>query len=112
MIGLETCTLYKTPDPQSDFRAEFYALTLYYIDYFHQLPVFFQEIHGWWNEEKREMVHGNVTLDSEEGFASREEAKRALEHQVLHRAREGFCHRFAPYPDQDLIGRSYTLVET
>jgi hypothetical protein len=83
----------------------------YRIDDFHSVPVFFRELHVWWDDEKREIVLGNVTLASEDGFPSREEASEALDMQVLHRAREGFCHHFAPYPDHDLVGHSYTLVE-
>jgi hypothetical protein len=112
MNAIKTCTLYKTDHPQTEPRAEFYALTLYTADEFHSLPIFLREIHGWWHEEKKRIVHFAKTFDPEEGFATLEEAEAAMDRQIEHRASEEFRHLFTPTPPHDLVMYSYRLVKT
>jgi hypothetical protein len=111
MNGIRTCAIYKTDNPVVDPRAEFYAITLYTTDQFHRLPIYIREIHGWWNEERKRIVHQEETLRPEEGYDSFAEAEEAMNRQIQHRASVGFQHLFAPTGPDEEVRYSYRFLE-
>jgi len=62
-------------------------------------PGFFvQEIHGWWDESEKKLIHKVTTLSPEEGFSTLAEARTRYDEQVKHRIEEGFVYSFRLNP--------------
>lgn len=88
-------TLYKTEHPERLNFAEYYQPQIEMELRNGKWIYFVREKHGWFNDTEKRPVHHLNTLNPEDGFESFDEAARAYERQVQHRATEGFVHSFS-----------------
>lgn len=95
-------TLYKTDSPKNFANGEYYQIHLdFQIHRDTGKQVFFvREKHGYFDNQKRRMVHSISTLDPDfsEGLTNFQEAQEKYERQLQHRASEGFVHAFSIDP--------------
>ena len=101
-------TLYKTDHPERLEFAEYYQPQIDMEPRNGRWTYFLREKHGWFNDSEKRAVHHSHTLNPEDGFASLEEAIRAYEQQIRHRASEGFVHSFSLDP---MVGQVYSKIE-
>jgi hypothetical protein len=102
--------LYRTDTPQSSIRAgEFFQLCVCLkFSAFGKPGFFLEEIHGWWDESDKKLVHKVVTLSPEKGSPTLVEVLTRYDEQVKHRAREGFVYSFRIDP---YSARGYVCVK-
>lgn len=105
-------TVYKTPRPEDDSRAEYYTIFLLRKVFRGQAMFFLHEKHGFF-EDAEKTAHGSVeTFGDKEGYASMSEAIDRFEAQLQRRAKDGFIHSFARAYTGNGEGRSeYAIVE-
>ena len=104
-------TLYKTKVPQTtDWRDQFFELTLGEQTVDGQHGYFVREIQCWWDATAQRTVRVQYTLSPREGFMTLEEAHACYQLRKINRARHGFVHSFSPRYDATKKNR-YVLIE-
>lgn len=90
-------TLYRMSNPQDFEYPEYYQLRL---ERRTGPGIHLVETHAWFDTLEREVKNHMVTLSTDEGFTTWEEAEEALQKHLKHRASEGFSHGlYPPSPD-------------
>jgi hypothetical protein len=90
-------TLYKTKSPAtSPVLPEFYEIGFEAIRGEGRVEYRVIEIHGWWDDKEKRLIHRQETLkpDVGEGYPTYEEAQKRYADQKRHRAEGGFVHLF------------------
>ena len=90
-------TLYKTNSPAASAAPpEFYEIGLTAVRGLGKVEYHVVEIHGWWDDNEKRLIHRVETLKPEvgEGYPTYEEAHRRYAKQKQHRAEGGFVHLF------------------
>ena len=104
-------TLYKTKVPQNtDWRDQFFELTLGEQTVDGQSGYFVRETQCWWDVVAQRTVRVQYTLSPREGFLTIEEARSCYERHRMKRARCGFVHSFTPCYDAGKKHR-YELIQ-
>ena len=104
-------TLYKTKTPHAtEWREQFFELTLGEQTVDGQLGYFVSETQCWWDVTAKRTVRVQYTLSPREGFATIEEARQRFTLQRTTRAQSGFVHSFTPCYEANKATR-YVRIE-
>lgn len=104
-------TLYKKKVPDStDWRDQFFELSLGEQTVDGQPGYFVRETQCWWDATTKRTVRVQYTLSPRQGFTMIEEARSCYESRRMDRARRGFVHSYTPRFESAKKNR-YVLIQ-